>query len=233
LDTTEILDLETPMRFSAGPRMLSESFLCTAVALDARRVLVAGGRDNHGRHMTTEILDVATMTFRAGPEMLSGRTGCSAVALLEGNPRRVLVVGGRDGDYNNVSTTEVLDLGTMAFSRGPTMRTARYGCAAVLMGGGGDSRRRCLVVGGYDEDESEVSATEVFDLETMEFTGHGPAMLAGRGGCAAVADHDAGGENRVLVLGGRSSSTGMEVLEEAAAAAQEDNTRVSTRRRRR
>jgi hypothetical protein len=81
-----------------------------------------------------------------------------------------------------------------------------------------------LVIGGMDED-FEVSTTEVLDLETMEFTGYGPAMLAKRLGIAAVAD-DAG--DRVFVLGGHHRSC--EAALEAAAAQEE--TRVSTRRRR-
>jgi hypothetical protein len=208
LDTTEILDLET-MRFSAGPTMLSKRSQCTAVVLDAGRVLVAGGVDGEDAALkTTEILDVATMTFAPGPDMLSERYGCSAVALE--NPRRVLVIGGCDDDEKSLNTTEVLDLDTMAFSRGPTMRAARYGCAAVLLGG--DSRHRCLVIGGMDEDDTKMSTTEVLDLETMKFTGDGPAMLAGRAGFAAVAD-DAG--DRVFVLG-ESLDTEAEVLEAAA-----------------
>jgi hypothetical protein len=148
------------------------------------------------------------MTFTPGPEMLSVRRGCSAVALE--NPRRALIVGGRDHGSVTLNTTEVLDLDTMAFSPGPTMRTARYGCAAVLLGG--DSRRCCFVIGGRDEDDTSVNTTEVLDLETMEFTGHGPAMLAGRAGCAAVAD-DASG--RVFVIGGV-RSVEIEVLEAVA-----------------
>jgi hypothetical protein len=200
--------------------MLSKRDGCAAVALDARRVLVAGGRDKNGHsHRTTEILDVATMTFAPGPEMLSGRYGCSAVALE--NPRRALIVGGRSSTVG-LNTTEVLDLDTMTFSRGPTMRAARLGCTAVPLGG--DSRRRCLVIGGSDKGGIQVNTTEVLDLETMEFT-DGPAMLAEREGCAAVAD-DAG--DRVLVLGGY-RTTEIDVLE--AAAAQEE-TRATRRRRR-
>jgi hypothetical protein len=221
LDTTEILDLET-MRFSAGPTMLSKRFGCAAVALDAGRVLVAGGSYDHAAHRTTEILDVATMTFRPGPDMSSVRTGCSAVALE--NPRRALIVGGCGNDGVDLKTTEVLDLDTMIFSSGPTMLTGRFGCAAVLLGG--DSRGRCLVVGGSDEDGGKVNTTEVLDLETMEFT-EGPAMLAGRAGCAAVAD-DAG-DHRVFVLGGHRSCE-IEVLE-AAAATQATITRATRRRR--
>jgi hypothetical protein len=210
LDTTEILDLET-MRFSAGPRMLSRRTDCAAVALDgARRILVAGGRDENGNTLrATEILDVAAMTFAPGPDMLSERYGCSAVALE--NPRRALIVGGRSSGVN-LNTTEVLDLDTMpAFSRGPTMRVARWGCAAVRLGG--DSRRRCLlVIGGLGPDRAiRLKTTEVLDLETMEFA-DGPAMLAEHAGCAAVAD-DAG--DRVLVLGGR-RSVEIEVLEAVA-----------------
>jgi hypothetical protein len=211
LDTTEILDLET-MRFSAGPRMLSRRSYCTAVALDAQRVLVAGGRDENGAcRRTTEILNVATMTFAPAPEMLSEHFGCSAVALE--NPRRALIVGGRGpgSDSVFVNTTEVLHLDTMAFSRGPTMCTARLGCAAVPLGGG-DSRGSCLVIGGSDEGGVKLNTTEVLNLETMEFT-EGPTMLTGRTECAVFVADDAG--DRVFVLGG-DRSVEVEVLEAAA-----------------
>jgi hypothetical protein len=218
LVTTEILDLET-MRFSVGPRMLSKRSFCSVVALDAGRVLVAGGVDVTGNtHRTTEILDVATMTFAPGPEMLSGRYGCSAVALE--NPRRALIVGGRGSSRESLNTTEVLlDLDTMAFSPGPTMRAARWCCVALPLGG--DSRGRCLVIGGSSTDNTRLDTTEVLDLETMEFT-DGPAMLAGRLGCVAVAD-DAG--DRVLVLGGNKGRE-IEVLEAVA----QEEPRASRRR---
>jgi hypothetical protein len=229
LGTTEILDLET-MRFSAGPTMLSRRAECTAVALDARRVLVAGGEDeNNIPQRTTEILDIATMTFAPGPEMLSTRIGCSAVALE--NPRRVLVVGGcdyfDDVDLNTtevsfLNTTEVLDLDTMAFSRGPTMLTARYGCTAVALGGS------CLVIGGSDKDTIKVKTTEVLDLETMEFTGYGPAMLARRSRCVAVVD-DAGDRVVVLCEGSTINTIDERNMIEVLEAAQ-DNTRATWRR---
>jgi hypothetical protein len=223
LDTTELLDLET-MRFSAGPTMLSKRSYVTAVALDAGRILVAGGTSENSVFLrTTEILDVATMTFAPGPDMLSRRTGCSAVVLIE-NPRRALIVGGRDDERMTSNTTEVLYLDTMAFSPGPTMRAARFGCAAVVLGGG-DSRRRCFVVGGYDDHSKEVNTTEVLDLETMEFTGYGPAMLAQHIGCVVFADDAA---DRVFVLGGN-INTEIEVLE-ATTAAQDDYTRATRRR---
>jgi hypothetical protein len=193
------------MRFSAGPRMLSRRFYCTAAALDARRILVVGGCDEGNQSLrTAEILDLETMIFAPGPEMLSKRCGCSAVALE--NPRRALTIGGR-GNANS-DTTEVLDLETMAFSRGPTTRTTRWGCAAVPLGG--DSQH-CFVIGGFGSDYETLNTTEVLDLETMEST-EGPTMLAERAACAAVED-DAG--DRVFVLGGY-CSVEVEVLEAAA-----------------
>jgi hypothetical protein len=74
--------------------------------------------------------------------------------------------------------------------------------------------QHCLVIGGAGTDNIRLDTTEVLDLETMEFTGYGPAMLEGRLGCAAVAD-DAG--DRVFVLGGGYLSCEVEVLEAAAA----------------
>jgi hypothetical protein len=77
-----------------------------------------------------------------------------------------------------------------------------------------------------DVDRDEMNTTEVLDLETMEFTGYGPAMLTGHLGCAAVADDAVG--DRVFVHGGNGSRE-IEVLEEAATAQEESR---ATRRRR-
>jgi hypothetical protein len=74
------------------------------VPVDARHVLVIGGRDSaNTRLATTELLDVATMEFSPGPTMPNARSGVAAARLdaAEGAPR-ILVVGG------GLSTTTML-----------------------------------------------------------------------------------------------------------------------------
>ena len=54
LDTTEVLDIAT-MTFTAGPVMGSARFVCAAVPLDSKHILVVGGAD-HDQHLaTTEV----------------------------------------------------------------------------------------------------------------------------------------------------------------------------------
>jgi hypothetical protein len=112
--------------------------------------------------------------------------GCCAVVALDA--RRILVVGGQDND-GALASTELLDLGTMAFTPGPTMRSLRFACAAVRL-----DAHRCLVVGGKNEDVEEdeedeednyLSSTEVLDIATMTFTA-GPELGTAQHGCSAV-----------------------------------------------
>jgi hypothetical protein len=67
--------------------------------------------------------------------------------------QHVLVIGGQDSATTPSATTELLDVGTMEFSPGPTMQAGRTGFAAVLDADGGDAR--ILVLGG------SLSTTEV------------------------------------------------------------------------
>jgi hypothetical protein len=123
---------------------------------------------------------------------------CGA-AVLHG--RSIVVFGGVNGS-TVFNTTEVLDLDagtTEAFKAGPTMATARLGCAAVRL-----DARRVLVVGGSDNRASpagSLDTTEILDLETMRFSA-GPRMFSKRLHCAAVV-LDVG---RILVAGGRNNS---------------------------
>jgi hypothetical protein len=119
-------------------------------------------------------LRIEDAEFRAwGSELNQKRCWCAAV--LHG--RSVVVFGGCDPTAT-FDTTGVLDLGagtTKAFTAGPTMATARLGCAAVRL-----DARRVLVVGGAGGGGSYKGAlytTEILDLETMRFSA-GPGMLS-------------------------------------------------------
>jgi hypothetical protein len=90
------------------------------------------------------------------------------------------------------SLTEVLDLNTMTFTRGPKMFENREGCVAVAL----DSRR-ILVIGG-----AFLKTSEILDVDTLTLT-PGPSMHFKRRGCAAVS-LDA---KRLLVVGGEESAS--------------------------
>jgi hypothetical protein len=140
--------------------------------------------------------------FRNWGRRLGPKLRCWCAAVLHG--RSVVVFGGNDDDDEALSTTGVLDLDDAASTKtttktmitvGPTMGSAREGCAAVQL-----DARRVLVVGGSDEYVSyagSLDTTEILDLEAMRFSA-GPTMLSKRFGCAVVAL----GARRVLVAGG-------------------------------
>ena len=86
--------------------------------------------------------------------MSLGRSDCASISL----PGSILVVGGHDG-HTSTDTTEALSLQTMSFAAGPTMLTARRGCAVLALPQG-HSPRRALVVGGLDS-TAHLTTTEV------------------------------------------------------------------------
>eukprot|EP00628_Pelagophyceae_sp_CCMP2097_P031572 CAMPEP_0184191910 /NCGR_PEP_ID=MMETSP0976-20121227/3215_1 /TAXON_ID=483370 /ORGANISM="non described non described, Strain CCMP2097" /LENGTH=57 /DNA_ID=CAMNT_0026496313 /DNA_START=165 /DNA_END=334 /DNA_ORIENTATION=- len=57
------------MSFAPGPAMVFSRSACAAVALDAHRILVAGGNNSDSKQplATTEVLDIRTMVFAPGP----------------------------------------------------------------------------------------------------------------------------------------------------------------------
>ncbi|KAJ1450588.1 hypothetical protein M885DRAFT_621548 [Pelagophyceae sp. CCMP2097] len=113
----------------------------------------------------------------------------------------------------------------MAFAPGPDMATPRSGCAAVALdeyrtmvtGGESDSgrlntteifdiRTMAFVPGGCGSPSTILATSELLDVATMEFE-PGPAMLTARCGGAAVCLGAVEVEPRILVLGGRLSTT--------------------------
>ncbi|CAK9066503.1 unnamed protein product [Durusdinium trenchii] len=193
--------------------------------MPTRRVLVFGGFDGTADHLSTEILDTASMTFSSGPTMGVGRSGCAVAALDE---RRVLVAGGFDGCRRvgflveprqwiivgvlfdalhirfpqSLDSTELVDPVTLKVVLGPKMGTRRNACAAVRL-----DAQRLLIIGGSD-DASELDSTEVLDLERMVFS-PGPRMGTRRNACAAsLIDH-----HRLLVIGGSDGCSDLESTE--------------------
>lgn len=112
----------------------------THTLLPDGRVLIVGGYDETGTSTaTTTLYDPSTNAFSAGPSMGSQRAQHTATKLPDG---RILVaggygrvVGGTTG-FSGLSTTEIYDPTSNAFSAGPTMGAARYAHAAVALSGG-------------------------------------------------------------------------------------------------
>lgn len=140
----------------------------TATTLPDGRVLVAGGYgDGTPPAATTEIYDPKTGTFTAGPTMSVGRALHATVVLADG---RFLLVGGRSGDdatTSALSSAEVFDPKTGAFTPTGSMAHRRLDHAAVLLPDG-----RVLVVGGDDGALFQATA-EIWDPKTGGFTDAG------------------------------------------------------------
>jgi hypothetical protein len=111
-----------------------------------------------------------------------------------------------------VTTTEILNVRTMAFAPGPSMASARSWCAAAAV-----DAQHVLVIGGLDSLGTSLASTELLDVAMMEFA-PGPTMLTARHSCAAVRLDAAGEAPRVLVVGRPTPATDMLAAEELTAA---------------
>lgn len=167
LETSEVLDVRTvPLEFKPGPSLRMQRAGATAVPLDSNRVIVIGGHDSSRTHNTTEILHIVDPGSRMpriacapGPELPAPRSYFAGVMLNAGN---VQVIGGHDG-YNYLSTTDVLNLATMEYSTGPSMRKRRFMCSAAAL-----SQDRVIVLGGTDV-STDHQSTEILRLPTYSF----------------------------------------------------------------
>jgi hypothetical protein len=85
-----------------------------------------------------QILDLETMEFSPGPRLATPRAFAAASRL---DDARLIVVGGADGAGARCgrcyATTEVLDIASLTFAPGPTLRARRAGCALARVEVGG------------------------------------------------------------------------------------------------
>lgn len=146
----------------------------TSTQLDDGRVLVAGGIDwtTNEVHASAEIYDYKTGTWHPAGTMQTPRWNHRAVRLHDG---RILVMGGASSESeegNILSSAEIFDPETGMWSLTNSMRRERRALGVVVLKDG-----RVLVVGGKAEannDDQALSAVEVYDPKTQEWTDAAP-----------------------------------------------------------
>lgn len=148
-----------------------------AVLLESGQVLVAGGLGTGWNFLASaELYDPVQGRFTPAGDMTTARESHVAVRMRDG---RVLIVGGhngRRGDLTLLTSAELHDPRTGAFTRVGDLGIRRHKHDAVLLADG-----RVLITGGSDErDERGVyDSSELFDPGTGRFTA-GPRLQLGR-----------------------------------------------------
>lgn len=190
--------------FSGGPTLAVDRIQPEAVAIDANRVLVTGGREdwNLSRN-TAEVLDLATGSASAAANAMSARRIHHQMVRLATGPNsgKVLVLGGFNGPvpYGDptwlaTASADLFDPAGNAFAAAPAaMKGARGLFTATALADG-----RILIVGGYSpEAGTALASAEIYDpvAGTFSLTG---SMATARYGHSATRLAD----GKVLIVGG-------------------------------
>ena len=139
--TTEWISTEGPSTWSQGPRLpYPVGPGSCSVSPSPTTIIITGGY--YGLNKVSR-LDVTTGTWAGLPDLPKGRYyhGCAVVNQF------LVVAAGLDESYIDLSSTYILDLDTMKWSRGGEMNQARIGPQMVVLEGG-----RILVLGGFNGD---------------------------------------------------------------------------------
>ncbi|MGH9837501.1 MAG: kelch repeat-containing protein [Blastocatellia bacterium] len=176
------------------------SFGHTATLLANGKVLVVGGNNvsNPCCRATgsAELYDPATGQWSATGSLSTPRLGHIAVRLANG---KVLVAGGRSGYFPTtvVTTAEIYDPDTGAWSAAGNFSVARQGATVTLLADGW-----LLVAGGWsDADSASVNSAELYDPVTGVWSPAGTMNSARSGHTATLLAN-----GQVLVVSGYSSS---------------------------
>ena len=142
-----------------------------AVALSDGRALVVGAAIGEGEHIvqavksSAEIYDPDTGAWTPTGDMVGARVRFSALTLLpDGRALASGGVGRGDGAELQMSTTEIYDPKTNAWTRGPDMAEPRYDHSATALPDG-----RVLIAGGVTihPDTGELYPTDTSEIITV------------------------------------------------------------------
>jgi len=136
VDSVFIYDMTTMTTTPLPP--MNQARFCHAAAIARNKMFVIGGNYVNGYLDTIKVLDLENLHDLENPpvwRVLDARLDaprCLSAAVVVEN--EVYIIGGRISDLSGTSFLEVLDGEMENLSQGPQLTTARYGCAAALVG---------------------------------------------------------------------------------------------------
>jgi hypothetical protein len=210
--TAELYD-SASKSFSAAGNLGTPRAVHTATVLPNGTVLIAGGATQGGFEFpgfgigitSAEVYDPVTNSFSPTGEMGTARYAHTATRLPNG---KVLVTGGfnrvdAQSSGNALSTAELYDPTTGAFTPTGSMATARGGQTATLLSNG-----KVLVAGGLislsSAGVSVASSAELYDPATGTFAATGDMGTTREQHTATLLP-----DGTVLIIGGSTASLGM------------------------
>lgn len=190
---------DVTQKWESAPSLSVARFSHTATLLSDGSVLVVGGeqdtRIEKGKEPVISSVErynpssnsaVAEVTQL--PDLHYARARHTATLLPDG---RVVVVGGMDQDHKPMSSVEIWDPKSQAWSDGPVLKVARYNHAATLLNDGS-----LMILGGIDQDGKTTSAVEILRAPGNEWAAAAPLLMSLRSQAAATL-----GNGDVLVVG--------------------------------